>query len=310
MKRKSVIAAVVVLLALPPLWVAVDALAFHAENRNNGSIVTSGKKREYLLYVPRGYDRSRPAPLVISFHGAGGWPAQQRSLTAWNHLAESERFIVAYPEGSGVPSIWHDAEEGRSRDVKYVADLIDKLESEYNIDRRRIYANGFSNGGNMAFVVSCTLSGRIAAVGMAGAALLLPWSQCIDATPVPMIAFHGTADRFAPYDGGQSPIAPAGVRFQNVPMWASRWARRNGCGASAIESTAAERSIASTVIRREYTNCREGADVVLYTVRGGGHQWFGGKPIPDWFVGPRSNSVDATRQMWTFFREHPRRGAR
>jgi polyhydroxybutyrate depolymerase len=44
--------------------------------------------------------------------------------------------------------------------------------------------------------------------------------------------------------------------------------------------------------------------VVLYTIQGGGHSWPGGKPLPQWWVGPTSRSIDATSMMWTFFREH------
>jgi polyhydroxybutyrate depolymerase len=45
--------------------------------------------------------------------------------------------------------------------------------------------------------------------------------------------------------------------------------------------------------------------VVLYTIQGGGHTWPGGKPLPEWFVGRTSRSINATSQMWEFFREHP-----
>ena len=56
--------------------------------------------------------------------------------------------------------------------------------------------------------------------------------------------------------------------------------------------------------RREYTNCANDAAVVLYTIRGGGHTWPGGKPMPEWMVGRTSRNIDATSQMWAFFREH------
>jgi polyhydroxybutyrate depolymerase len=46
------------------------------------------------------------------------------------------------------------------------------------------------------------------------------------------------------------------------------------------------------------------ADVVLHAIQGGGHQWPGGKPLPEWMVGPTNRSIDATRQMWAFFRDH------
>src|SRR5574341_1579817 len=83
-------------------------------------------------------------------------------------------------------------------DVQFIADLIDTLAARYNIDRPRVYANGLSNGGGMAFAISCTLSDRIAAVGVVAPALFMRWSDCTDQRPVPMIAFHGTADRQVP----------------------------------------------------------------------------------------------------------------
>jgi polyhydroxybutyrate depolymerase len=296
-----VVGAVLPVLCLPVLLVVGEALSYYTHNRNNGSIVSSGEKREYLLYVPRSYDPSKPTPLVISMHGAGGWPTQQMELSEWNRLAERERFIVVYPSGADTPGprVWGVGTGPRlTKDVRFISELIDKLEATYNIDRERIYANGFSNGGGMTFVLSCTLSDRIAAFGMVGAAQTLPWSWCKDNRPVPMIDFHGTADRFAFYNGGQSWVAPA--PFPAVPTWTKKWARRNRCRPNPIDS-----AVAPDVTRREYMNCAADGDVVLYTVHGGGHQWFGGELLPEFFVGPMSRSIDATSVMWAFFRAHP-----
>ena len=80
-RRKMVIAAVLILIGLPVMLALIDAVSFYVLNRSNGSIVSSGQMREYLLYVPGSYDRTRPTPLVISMHGAGGWPAQQMNLS-------------------------------------------------------------------------------------------------------------------------------------------------------------------------------------------------------------------------------------
>lgn len=294
-----VIGAVLILVGLPAVLALSEAFSWYVRNRNNGSIVSSGRKREYLLYVPRSYDRSKPTPLVISMHGAAGWPTQQRNLTEWNRLAESQRFIVVYPSGiqDGGPRVWHVGRNpGLTIDVRFISDLIDELETAYNIDPARIYANGFSNGGGMAFVLSCTLSDRIAAVGMVGAAQTLPWSWCADHRAVPVISFHGTADPMALYKGGLSWVAPA--PFPSVLTWTASWARRNRCGPDPVDSV-----VAADVTRREYGNCADHADVVLYTVRGGGHQWFGGQALPEWFVGPDHRTIDATGRMWAFFRE-------
>lgn len=297
MRRKRVLGAVLVLIGLPVMLALIDAVIFYAKNRNNGSLISSGWTREYILYVPKSYDRSKPAPLVISLHGAGGWPAQQRDLSEWNQLADRQGFIVVYPsgmEGFG-PRVWHEGRE----DVVFISELIDKLEAEYNIDPSRIYANGLSNGGGMAFVLSCKLSDRIAAVGMVGAAHTLPFRWCTDRKAVPMISFHGTADSMAPYNGGTSWVHGP---FPDISKWTANWARRNRCASRPIES-----AVAADVTRREYTNCTDNAAVVLYTIHGGGHTWPGGQPMPEWFVGPTTRSIDATSEMWSFFREHPLR---
>ncbi len=305
--RKIVIASVLALIGLPVVLAMTEAVSYHVQNRSNGSLISSGRKREYLLYVPMSYERTKPTPLVISMHGAGLWGAAQKETSQWNRVAEAEGFIVVYPSGAEGDGPRHWSMDGwrhpsQMPDVRFISELIDTLEANYNIDPARIYANGLSNGAGMAFVLSCTLSNRIAAVGAVGAAQLLPWSWCRDDRPVPMIAFHGTADRFTPYNGGKVWIAPK--PFPNVRTWAASWARRNRCAPSPIDS-----EVATDVTRRAYTNCADSAAVVLYTIRGGGHTWPGGKPMPEWFVGPTSRSIDATSHMWAFFREHRLSGA-
>lgn len=299
--RKMVIGLVLVLIGLPVMLAMTEAVSYHIQNRSNGSLVSSGRKRDYLLYVPKTYDRTKPTPLVISMHAGAMWGAAQKETSQWNKVAEAQGFIVVYPsgvEGDG-PRAW--SMDGWRRpsqmsDVKFISELIDTLEATYNIDPTMIYANGLSNGGGMSFVLSCTMSHRIAAVGMVAAAQLLPWSWCRDSQPVPMIAFHGTADRFTPYDGGKVWIAPK--PFPSVPTWTANWAQRNRCSPNPIDS-----AVARDVTRRSYTNCADGAAVVLYTIEGGGHTWPGGKPLPEWFVGSTSRSIDATSLMWAFFRE-------
>jgi polyhydroxybutyrate depolymerase len=229
------------------------------------------------------------------------WPAFQMHVTRWNGAADANGFIVVYPGGMGIgPKAWFmDGARTATRmpDVEFISDLIDTLEARYNIDPTMIYANGLSNGGGMAFVLSCTLSDRIAAIGAVSAAQSLPFSWCPDSTPVPMIAFHGTADPIVPYDGGKVWIAP--LPFPSVRSWIASWARRNHCALKAIDST-----VVPNVTRAEYTNCSAGASVVLYTMHQSGHEWPGGRPLPEWLLGPASHGIDATSVMWAFFRDH------
>jgi polyhydroxybutyrate depolymerase len=146
----------------------------------------------------------------------------------------------------------------------------------------------------MSFVLSCTLSHRIAAVGAVGAAEILAWDWCRDPTPVPMIAFHGTADRITPYDGGK--VFLAEDPFPSIPGWTGKWARRNGCAPSPTDSV-----VAADVTRRTYSGCAKDASVVLYTIHGGGHTWPGGTELPEWLFGRTTPSIDASETMWAFF---------
>jgi polyhydroxybutyrate depolymerase len=299
--RRFVLGATLALIGLPVVIVPIEAVSFYTANRDNGAFVSSGEKREYLLYVPRSYDRSRPTPLIISMHAAGLWGAAQKETSQWNDLADEQHFIVVYPSGIGGKGvrIWRaEPGPGLAKDVRFISALIDTLRASYNIDSTRIYANGLSNGGGMSFALSCTLSDRIAAVGMVAAAQTLPWRWCKDNRAVPMIAFHGTADPEVPYDGGSSWVASR--PFPSTPRWAANWARRNRCGMNPLDS-----AVAADVNRRSYTNCADEAAVVLYTIQGGGHTWPGGKPLPEWFVGRTTRSIDATRLMWAFFSDHP-----
>jgi polyhydroxybutyrate depolymerase len=298
--RKMGIAAVLALINLPVALVLIEAVWYYTSNRSNGSFMSSGQSREYLLHVPSTYDPAKPTPLVISMHGAGLWGAAQKETSQWNDLADKQRFIVVYPSGArgNGPRIWHvEPSAGLMTDVRFISQLIDTLAASYNIDRSRIYANGVSNGGGMAFVLSCALSDRIAAVGMVAAAQTLPWEWCTDRRAVPMIAFHGTHDPIIPYNGGRAWISSRA--FPNVPKWTANWAARNRCAAQPVDSVVAE-----DVTRRAYTSCADGATVMLYTVQGGGHTWPGGKPLPEWLAGTTSYSIDATSQMWSFFGEH------
>jgi len=307
--RKIVIGAVMVLIGLPIVLVLLAFgffySVFYFPNRTSattGTIVSSGEKREYLLYVPKSYDRAKPTPLVISLHTSMSWASSSMAISQWNLAAGENGFIVVYPEGTGRgPKSWEmtgSETPSRMPDVIFISELIDKLEASYNIDKTRIYANGMSNGGGMAFVLSCTLSDRIAAVGMVSAGLYPEWDWCTDHRPVPVIAFHGTADPICPYNGGPSKLG--GGTFPSVPSFMANWSRRNQCGPNPIES-----AVAADVTRLQYTDCADNAGVVLYTVKGEGHQWPGGKRVAaEWMVGPYSRSIDATRQMWAFFREH------
>jgi polyhydroxybutyrate depolymerase len=273
-------------------------------NRTNGKLVSGGVKRTYLLHIPRSYDPSTPTALVLSLHGYMEWPAHQAQISHWNRLADRHGFIVVYPCGAQQPLRWAFGRTADDpallRDVGFISNLIDKLEGDTNIDRRRIYVNGLSNGGGMSFALAGTLSGRIAAFGSVAGAYTLPWSEYHPARPVPAIIFHGTADPIVPFTGG--PSGSLKIPFPALREWVSELAQRNGCLAVPVKLPAVGKAEGSL-----YENSSSGAEVVFYTILEGGHSWPGGGSLPQFIAGTTNQDVDATALMWDFFQSHPMR---
>ncbi len=289
--------------ALAALVLAL-VLTYTLANKTNGTLMSSGVRREYLLYVPPSYDPAKPTPLVITLHGFAQWPVNQRDVSRWNPVADEFGFIVVYPSGTGFPKRWGahgttDSLNPQMEDVTFISDLIDKLESEYNIDPTRIYANGLSNGGGMSYLLTCELSERIAAIGTVAGAHLYPLDKCRPTYTVPMIAFHGTADQIVPYYGGPSGMFD--VPFPVIPDWVAQYAAHNGCAA-----TPDELPTQGEVTGVRYSPCDANSEVLFYTVHGGGHSWPGGGGLPKVIVGHTTQDIDATRMIWTFFQQYTR----
>lgn len=273
--------------------------AYRLVDRTNGTIESGGESRSYLLYVPESYDPSRPAPLVISLHGFLQWPAHQSGLTGWKELADEYGFILVDPSGTGFLKHWRTGLSGAgpSPDVTFISDLIEALESEYNIDPGRIYVNGLSNGGGMTALLACELADRVAAMGSVAGAYSFPWSACESERRVPAMIFHGTGDPIVPY-GGEG-RAGARHNLPDVPAWVEGLAEHNGC-----DLTPAEIPAQGEVSGVRYEGCAGDAEVIFYTIAGGGHSWPGGGWLPRFLVGHTTDDVDATREMWEFFEEH------
>ena len=268
-------------------------------DRTNGHLISSGEKRDYLLYVPKSYEPSKAVPLVINIHGFSQWHANQAEVSRWNRLADKEGFIVVYPSGLGFPKRWRVAPSSEDpaaveKELLFFKDLIDKLSAEYAIDPTRIFANGLSNGGGMALRLACDMPDRIAAIGGVAGAYLVDLSKCPGG--VPGIFFHGKADKIVPFEGG--PSKSFTLPFPNIATFVEDYARLNGCELD-------ETVILDTpnVLGVRYEGCAPGAEVVFYTIADGGHTWPGGNPLPRAITGKTTQEIDATQLMWDFFME-------
>lgn len=263
-------------------------------------VVRSGiMDRCYWIHVPPGYSPDQPVPLVISLHGFAERAPIQQWLSQWDTTADAETFIMVYPEGLKMPVRWNiapDEEAKATDDVHFMRDLIAEVSNLASIDARRIYVNGMSNGGAMTGRVACEMGDIVAAVGMVAALPLDPPRGCDPARPIPIIAFHGTADTIVRYDGGTTSLPGANpVTYPPVAAWIAGWAQRNGCRPDPETLP----KVADDVSGVRYVGCEDDVEVLFYTIVDGGHTWPGGSPID--VVGRTATSISANQMMWEFF---------
>ncbi len=273
------------------------------------SLSSGGRERRYLVHVPASYDGRTAVPLVIVLHGGGGNAASAVRMTGFSDKADEEGFIAVYPNGSGRLQdrllTWNAgnccayARDQGIDDVGFIRQLIEEMKASYRIDGRRIFATGMSNGGMMSYRLACELSGLIAAVGpVAGAHNV---ERCAPATPVSVVAFHGTADMNVLFGGGapRTRLDPTPRIDRSVAYAMDFWTKHNGC------SPTPERETADAITTETYGDCRAGRGVTLYIVAGGGHAWPGGER-----GGPGGDlptlELSATDAMWDFFAHHPK----
>lgn len=252
----------------------------------SGRTLISGQvQRGYRVYVPAA--AAPGAPVVLNFHGLGSSAREQEPYSGLVAVADREGFILVTPDGTGSPRGWASfsfAPTGTD-DVQFVRDLIEALATDLCIDRSRVYATGISNGGFMSSRLACELSDQVAAIGPV-AGTHFP-GNC--GRPVPVLAFHGTADAVVPYGRG---VILSLIPYPGVEAAMAQWAAHNGCeGEPAVER-------ASPSVRRlVYQGCA--AETVLYAVEGGGHTWPGAVPVPR--LGPTTDEISAAELLWGFF---------
>lgn len=300
-RGRFVLGAFLLLLWLPAALALGRSTVDTLQEHRSGVVTSSHRNRSFLLYVPDSYRPDTPAPLVVSLHGGGVWPRLQMRVSRWNRVADDKGLLVLYPSGSGFPPIWRTQQPGAPlrEDVRYLEEVIDLVTGTYSIDPGAVFVDGLSNGGGMAFALSCARPDRIAAIGMVASAQFLPVEGCGQGVRTPAIVVHGQEDQITPYHGGRSFLVS--LSLPDIPTWVEALAGSHRC------QEVSRRTFAAPGVHRDaWSGCEGGADVELYTVQDGGHTWPGGEPLPEWLAGRTNTSLDATGLLWSFFEAHRR----
>jgi polyhydroxybutyrate depolymerase len=236
--------------------------------------------RPYHFYVPPGYNKNVPAPLVILLHGYTASGDEQELYWKLKPVADAHTFLYAYPDGTVdfLGNRFWNATDGCCNighvdvdDVAYVNAIIDDVISKYNVDEKRIFVTGHSNGGFMSHRLACDAP-RVAAIASLAGAVWDDATKCNPSGKVAVLEIHGDLDTVINYNGGAyAGLAPYPSALKTV----ATWAQKNGCSGLLIDSgetldldsavLGAETSIA------RYGGCPAHGEVELWTMKGSGH---------------------------------------
>jgi polyhydroxybutyrate depolymerase len=280
----------------------------------------AGLTGTYVRHVPPSAEAGvalQPMPVVFDLHGYSEPAFAQTLISEFGPLGDQHGFVTLTPQVDRPVPLWYTALD--ATDATFLAALLDEVQATLCTDLNRVFVAGLSHGAFMASTVACVLADRVAAVATV-AGLQAP-DGCTPTRPVPVIAFHGTADGFVAWEGGLGPQAAdlpspdgegtlgtsggdvdqGGAGVASVLARTSTWAGRNGCQAEPASSPIGDDV---TMLNWE---CPADATVTLYQIANGGHTW-PGSPLLAQFadsIGPTTFTISATELIWAFFAAHP-----
>jgi polyhydroxybutyrate depolymerase len=270
-----------------------------------------GNARQYGVHVPTGYSAGAPVPALFCIHGLDQNPVMfcLDSGVAWPTKADQEGFVVIMP--NGYMASWNagtccgGAVSAGLDDVALMRAIFAEVGKHVNIDLRRVYATGLSNGGYMSYRLACEASDLFVAVapsaGAIGTAAIgggtgttTDLTTCAPTHKVSVLDIHGTSDPLIPYSTQKPSLA-----IMQASDTCSMMTTPATVEPSGGDTTCATFAGCPTCPNVEVTGC---------SIMGGGHCWFGssdcgtgGGAIGMAFVGNNSNFMKNTDTIWTFF---------
>jgi polyhydroxybutyrate depolymerase len=274
--------------------------------RFSQTLTVDGRERTYQVNLPPTYYQSQGLALVLALHGGGGSAEQFEATNLLTAKANQAGFVVVYPDGLPAGALrlrtWNaggccgGAVENNFNDVNFISRLIDKLLADYpNLDPKKVYATGHSNGGMLAYRLACELPNKIAAI--APNACTMVARQCNPARAVPILHLHSENDQHVPYRGG---VGNGLSGAYNPPLDSvfRVWAVKNACR---TPNQLVINQVGYRLFR--WANCQGNANIDFYLTKDGGHAWPGGLPGSD-RGDPPATSINANDLLWAFFQQH------
>jgi len=245
-----------------------------------GEILIDVGRGPVTIHLPSSYDPNVPTPLVILLHGYTSSGQEIEDYIGFIPTAEEYGLLYAYPDGTTDclgNRFWNATDAccnfcgSNVDDSGYLRALVEEIKSQLNVDQRRIYFTGHSNGGFMSYRMACDHADTVAAMVSLAGATYLDGNDCAPVLPVHTLQIHGTADQVIQYNGGCIVHCYPGA-VETTETWASY----NDCSPIPDNSSppidlVADIPGAETDITRYADECQPGGSAELWTINGGSH---------------------------------------
>ncbi len=268
---------------------------------SHGTLEFAGLERSYRLFVPSGVTESGQTSLVVALHGGLGSGDQFAGASNFETLAETEGFIVVFPDGAD--RTWNagtccgQSVRKETDDVGFLATLIGELKADLPVDPSKVYMTGHSNGAMMAFRFGCERAEMVKAIAPVAGSVEIP--SCEPSQGVSLLAIHGDADQNHPIDGGTGTRSISGVSYRSMDDTLAMWTTAMRCGPAPAHQTAG--ALTTTV----WVDCADRSRTTYMVVADADHPWPGGVAGSALLSGQPSTALDATLAVWTFFKTLP-----
>ena len=179
----------------------------HTQNFITQTIDYDGNSREYKLYIPSSYSENSLSPLMFNFHGGNGTIDGQIYISDMRNLSDENNFILVYPQAIADPTDdgslnWIFKGDSDHDDIYFIEALIDELSAQYSIDATRVYACGYSLGGEFVYELLCRLNDKIASGAVVARTMgQYQYENCNPQHPTSVMTILGTEDYESIYNG-------------------------------------------------------------------------------------------------------------
>ena len=264
----------------------------YGANTKKCSLTHKTLERYYIIYVPESGANEINMPVLFALHGYGSTAENHKNYTYYEPLAETNKFVVIYPQGSFYNGTFTSGNHwnvgswtlgSTTDDVDFIDEVIGLISKKESIDQNRIYSSGMSNGGFMSYHLACNLSSKIAAiVSVTGSMSKETLENCSPSHPTPVLQIHGTLDPTVKFDGDST------LNMEPIDNVLNYWSTYNSCDPTPALSVIDYPDF--SIDYKKYNNCLNNVNVELYKISNMAHTW------------PYKNNygISATEEVWNF----------